>query len=431
MKLENNRQHFWQWDAGCTLLLEETADRVDFCVSGSEEIYSVLPDSGKVTVPDICLCTDGTLDVYCVRLQPDGQETSSCHSFRVVPRGKPSDYVYTPEEFLSYSGLSSRMDGMLTAPEGGEPGQVLTKTVDGHIWSNGGGGGAGTTFYPHVSDEGILTWENDLGLPNPEPVSLMGAVGADGFTPTISVEAVEDGFLLTIVNRDQTNRVLLPRGTSDGAGSAGATFTPHISADGILSWTNDMDLTNPAPICIRGSDGQPGPMGPTGDTGPQGPAGPAGQPGSDGYTPVKGVDYFTDEEITAMHADFLTRDGGTMNGSLDMGGNGLRGIRAPEESMDAANKEYVDRARLIFRNVRVETAHFIPDATYVDFPYKADIALNGVLSSMIPEVMFDEINIGVHRACNSYDGGVTVYSDSIPDEAVLIPTIILLRGDEV
>lgn len=432
MKLENDRQHFWQWDVGCTLLLEEPADRVDFCVSGSDEIYSVLPESGHVMVPDICLRKDGMLEVYTVRLFSDGQETACRHSFRIIPRGKPSDYVYTPEEFLSYSGLSSRMDGMLTAPEGGEPGQVLTKTVDGHIWSYGGGGGAGTTFYPHVSEDGILSWENDLGLPNPAPVNLKGAVGNDGFTPSVSVEAVEDGFQLTIVNRNQTNRVLLPRGAAGGEGSAGATFTPHISPDGILSWTNDMDLTNPEPICIRGMDGAPGPAGPAGSQGPQGAEGPAGQPGADGRTPVKGVDYFTDEEIAAMHSGLLTRDGGTMNGSLDLGGNTLRGIAAPVDGTDAANKAYVDAARLIFRNVTVPPSGFSEDASYPAYPFKADIALSAVTSSMIPDVVFPVLNAAEFApVAHSYQGGVSIFMADVPEETITIPVIILWRGEEV
>ena len=31
---------------------------------------------------------------------------------------------------------------------------------------------SGATFYPHVSSDGVLTWTNDKGLPNPEPIKL-------------------------------------------------------------------------------------------------------------------------------------------------------------------------------------------------------------------------------------------------------------------
>lgn len=49
----------------------------------------------------------------------------------------------------------------------------------------------------------------------------------------------------------------------------------------------------------KGDTGPQGPKGDTGDIGPQGPAGPAGK------TPEKGVDYFTDEDKSAIVSDVL------------------------------------------------------------------------------------------------------------------------------
>ena len=50
----------------------------------------------------------------------------------------------------------------------------------------------------------------------------------------------------------------------------GATFTPSVSADGTLSWSNDGGLPTPDPVNIRG---------PQGEQGIQGDAGPKGDPG--------------------------------------------------------------------------------------------------------------------------------------------------------
>lgn len=47
-------------------------------------------------------------------------------------------------------------------------------------------------------------------------------------------------------------------------GGDGATFTPSVSEEGIISWTNDAGLTNPEPRSIRGPQGIQGPEGPTG-----------------------------------------------------------------------------------------------------------------------------------------------------------------------
>ena len=40
--------------------------------------------------------------------------------------------------------------------------------------------------------------------------------------------------------------------------SDGTTFTPHVSLDGVLSWMNDGGKANPAPVNIKGKDGDPG-----------------------------------------------------------------------------------------------------------------------------------------------------------------------------
>ena len=84
------------------------------------------------------------------------------------------------------------------------------------------------------------------------------------------------------------------------SGDGGATFIPSVSADGVISWTNDKGLPNPKPVNIKGVKG---------DKGDKGEAGENGKDGANGYTPVKGKDYFTDSEkaeivssvISAVH----------------------------------------------------------------------------------------------------------------------------------
>ena len=54
-----------------------------------------------------------------------------------------------------------------------------------------------------------------------------------------------------------------------GEGGMGVVFVPNVSAEGILSWSNNGGLSNPEPINVKGKDG---------------------------YTPIKGQDYYTDAE---------------------------------------------------------------------------------------------------------------------------------------
>lgn len=119
-------------------------------------------------------------------------------------------------------------------------------------------------------------------------------------------------------------------GADGAAGKDGVTFTPSMSDDGDLSWTNDGGKANPQTVNLKGPKGDTGARGPAGtdgakgDTGPEGPRGPQGEQGpqgltgpqgpdgadgakgadgapgkdgADGKTPVKGVDYFTAAEV--------------------------------------------------------------------------------------------------------------------------------------
>ena len=116
----------------------------------------------------------------------------------------------------------------------------------------------------------------------------------------------------------------------------GTTFTPTVSEDGVLSWTNDGGKPNPEPVNIKGPQG---PQGPKGDTGPSGATGAAGE---DGYTPVRGTDYWTaddiatiqsyvDEKATVFQTKSITDSGGhftsdTVEGALQEIGTELAGI---------------------------------------------------------------------------------------------------------
>lgn len=89
-------------------------------------------------------------------------------------------------------------------------------------------------------------------------------------------------------------------------GQNGATFFPAVSPDGILSWTNDRDLDNPSPVNIKGGNGKDGytPVKGVdyfdGKDGKDGKDGQNGKNGVDGKTPVKGTDYFTEADKTEM-----------------------------------------------------------------------------------------------------------------------------------
>lgn len=62
------------------------------------------------------------------------------------------------------------------------------------------------------------------------------------------------------------------------------------------------------PVGPKGERGEQGPQGEQGPVGPVGPVGPKGEKGEPGYTPVKGVDYFHQEDIEKIREGMATKD---------------------------------------------------------------------------------------------------------------------------
>ena len=89
--------------------------------------------------------------------------------------------------------------------------------------------------------------------------------------------------------------------------------------------------------------------------------------------------------------------------------------------------------RLQFVNVVVAAVDFVEEETptYADYPYRAAVALTGVLETMTPEVVFgvaDATSGSFAPVVESYDGGIYVYASEAPTASVTIPTIILWKA---
>ena len=66
--------------------------------------------------------------------------------------------------------------------ETGERGETGPKGETGATGAPGGAGPQGATYTPHVDIDGKLSWSNDMGLADPEPVNIMGPKGETGET---------------------------------------------------------------------------------------------------------------------------------------------------------------------------------------------------------------------------------------------------------
>lgn len=126
-----------------------------------------------------------------------------------------------------------------------------------HIITQKVANAAGITFTPSVSPEGVISWTNDGGLPNPSPVNIKGLkgdtgnTGATGATPNITMTATADA-------------------------TASATPTVVVTKTG----------TAENPSYAFAFSGLKGEQGPRGVQGADGAPGEQGLPGVDGVTPV-------------------------------------------------------------------------------------------------------------------------------------------------
>lgn len=157
--------------------------------AGTESRAVLLEDDNKTIVPWEVLQKPG-LELFCgVYGTADGHAVlpTIWASLGVILEGAfPGQEARPPtpdlwEQALAKKGDNLSLEGKSLALRSGE---AVLSTVE--LPAGGGEGGTGepgkdgATFIPSVSEDGILSWANDGGLPNPEPVDIKGPPGADG-----------------------------------------------------------------------------------------------------------------------------------------------------------------------------------------------------------------------------------------------------------
>ena len=148
----------------------------------------------------------------------------------------------------------------------------------------------GATFTPSVDEHGNLSWTNDVGLPNPDTVNILGPQGIQGPQGEKGDQGIQgpqgekgDRGIQGPKGEKGDQGIQGKQGNIGPQGPKGDPFTYDDFTDEQLA-----SLTGP-----RGPKGDQGERGERGVRGIQGLQGPKGEPG---YTPVKGVDYFTEED---------------------------------------------------------------------------------------------------------------------------------------
>ena len=106
----------------------------------------------------------------------------------------------------------------------------------------------------------------------------------------------------------------------------------------------------------------------------------------------------------------------------------LKAIQNELQNLEAGTG--VELKKLKFNDVLVPSANFVDDTTYADFPFRAEVPLDGVLETMTPEVIFgvvDATSGNFAPVSETYTGGIYLYAESVPESDMTIPTILCWR----
>ena len=148
----------------------------------------------------------------------------------------------------------------------------------------------GATFTPHVSEEGVLSWTNDQGLPNPEPILIKGkAMTFDELT-------------------DEEKEELRGEPGPPGAVEFDA-LTPEQKAElkGDPFTYEDFTEEQLEALKVKGDPGEPGYTPQKNIDYFDGEPGKPGDPGEPGYSPVKGTDYWTANDKAEIIAEVFAQ----------------------------------------------------------------------------------------------------------------------------
>ena len=85
------------------------------------------------------------------------------------------------------------------------------------------------------------------------------------------------------------------------------------------------------------------------------------------------------DESGNVKIDALLKSGGTMTGNIDLGGNALTNVKSPAAATDAATKGYVDEKRKTFTAT-------VGTGWTGSGPYTQAVAVSGILASDMPHI---------------------------------------------
>lgn len=112
-KIYGNKKYFYQWDINQKIILYDIPEHctVDFAHHQDKDalVCSTYTDGDNilVNVPNILLQSNDTIYMYITETDEDMRQTIKTYSIGVIPREKPSDYIYKETEIVSVEKISN------------------------------------------------------------------------------------------------------------------------------------------------------------------------------------------------------------------------------------------------------------------------------------------------------------------------------------
>jgi len=128
--LQDGRNELYQWDLNRKVIVEDpTVTEVHFCNRTDDCSLVVEVKDGLADIPNILLQDTWNIRVYAYC----DCYTKVEHLFKVHPRTKPSDYVYTETEYKSYEHLEKKLNDI---EEKGISDEAVTNAINDHLENN-------------------------------------------------------------------------------------------------------------------------------------------------------------------------------------------------------------------------------------------------------------------------------------------------------
>jgi len=193
----------------------------EFSNSETGPAEQITQTTDTVAVPDKYLTSGNPVYVWIVVVGEDERTTRYEIIVPVKGRGEPDDYTPTPSEQTAIEVAIAALNSAVEAA------------------------GVAIAHYPRITDGVWQVWDVTAG----EWIST-------------GVVATGNGIAGATLNQDYTLTLTFTNGETyttpsirGAQGPQGVTFTPAVSSEGVISWTNDGGKTNPQPVNIKGPQG--------------------------------------------------------------------------------------------------------------------------------------------------------------------------------